>query len=481
MIKKFTLKQFALTGLFMFFMPLTQSCQKVNSIALQGQTGSKKSALSTTATTFANATGKQIYFPTYIWDGVANQYIVQNRSDYDNVSSRFCTSRSAVTDNFIIFWEAGYGTNPETAPDGYRVSMTNIESRLESMYALYRDSLKFVNKGSSLTDTYRMVVYLFYNKDFGTVYGSGSDDKVGTMLLYPSRLQGEPYGALAHELGHAFQYMVHCDGKIGFSDGTHWEMSSQYMLWRYYINWPIFESYHVNAFLTQTYLSFTHEDNQYHSPFVLEYWANKRGESFIGTLWNSAQTGDDFVMTYKRLMGQTQAAFNDEMFDACRRFITWDIDRDRSTMASFSNMHTSTLNLLSNGWLQIAATNAPQNYGYNGIRLNVPAANTVVTVNFKGLTSASGYNIINPSKAGWRYGFVAEKTDGTRVYSAIGNSVNGTKSFTVPANTSYLWLVAMGAPTEHWKHNADFNNANDEQWPYQIKLSGTTVNSSFIK
>lgn len=35
------------------------------------------------------------------------------------------------------------------------------------------------------------------------------------------------------------------------------------------------------------------------------------------------------------------------------------------------------------------------------------------------------------------------------------------------------WLVISGAPTEHWRHAWDDNDANDEQWPYQVKFSGT--------
>ena len=76
-----------------------------------------------------------------------------------------------------------------------------------------------------------------------------------------------------------------------------------------------------------THLAFLHEDNQYHSPYVLEYWSNKHGVEFIGKMWREVKRGEDPVMTYKRLTSIDQDQFNDEMFDAARRFVTWDMPR----------------------------------------------------------------------------------------------------------------------------------------------------------
>jgi hypothetical protein len=45
-------------------------------------------------------------------------------------------------------------------------------------------------------------------------------------------------------------------------------------------------------------------------------------------------------------------------------------------------------------------------------------------------------------------------------------------------------LVVSGAPTEHWpvamRRSAQANGSSEEQWPYQIKLSGTTPDDSVI-
>jgi hypothetical protein len=57
----------------------------------------------------------------------------------------------------------------------------------------------------------------------------------------------------------------------------------------------------------------------------------------------------------------------------------------------------------------------------------------------------------------------------------------GTAKFVVPNHTQFLWLVVSGAPTQHWQHITDNEEATDEQWPYQIKLSGTSLDDSDIK
>jgi hypothetical protein len=100
---------------------------------------------------------------------------------------------------------------------------------------------------------------------------------------------------------------------------------------------------------------------------------------------------------------------------------------------------------------------------------------------FRGIAGQTGYRAIKVDKAGWRYGFLAVKTDGSRVYGDTYSSATGDVTFTVPANTAFLWLVVSGAPTGHWEHLNDNNDSNDEQWPYEIKVEGTTINKAFIK
>ncbi|MEO7212941.1 DUF6055 domain-containing protein [Mucilaginibacter sp.] len=430
----------------------------------------------------SDTTEKTIYYPYSVW-------MVPAGNDYSSNNSTFSRQRMVQSADIAMFWSKEYSDTPTTYSEPVkRFDPAIAIKELERFYTCYRDTLKFVIKGKSLTDRYKMLTYVFYSDTDGTAYGGGEEDKVGILWTPAARISAHPYGALAHELAHSFQYMVHSDGAWGFTSAAAgsrgqsiFEMTSQYMLFQNYPNWMTFENYHLVSFMKQTHLAFLHEDNQYHSPYVLEYWSGKRGRGFVGKLWRNAVKGEDPVMAYKRLTGLSQAKFNDEMFDAYRKFITWDLSRITQAAKPYVNEHTSTLNSVGDGWYRIAESSCPQNYGYNGIKLNVPAAGTKVTLNFKGVAGNTGYRAINVDKAGWRYGFLAVKDDGSRVYGKVYSNKEGVANFDVPANSTYLWLVVSGAPTGHWEHLTDGNISNDEQWPYQIKLSGTTLHKTVIK
>ena len=205
-------------------------------------------------------------------------------------------------------------------------------------------------------------------------------------------------------------------------------------------------------------------------------------------MWREVQRGEDPVMTYQRLTKINQDQFNNEMFDACRRFVTWDLPRIEKVAARYADQHTTSINHAADNWFQIAVDKCPQNYGYNAIKLKVPAANTKVTLAFKGIAGAEAFSTNHLDKAGWRYGFLAHKDDGARVYSDTFSKSDDSAEFTVPANTKFLWLVVMGAPTEHWiraggrgrRAAAAAPAPANEQWPFKFSLTGTAPDDSII-
>lgn len=413
--------------------------------------------------------GKVTYFPKWVCKDLANWSGGSN--DFQNPNSQFSIHRMMETPNLVAFWEPQFGSDPETCSNAnYRFPLRDLMAEAEKMYRFFRDELKFAEKGNSLSDDYRLILFFYYS-DEGTVYGGSADDKVGAMWITPNRVKNAPYGAIAHEMGHAFQEIVRFDKGRNFPGGSIFEMTSQYMLWQYYSNWIVFENYHLTDFMKKNHYAFLHETNMYHSPFVLEYWASLHGNDVIGNLWRSVQGQEDIVSTYKRYAGLTQTTFNDELHRGYLRFMTWDMDRIRTVSAPYINQHKTKLDALDEGWYQVAKENCPQNYGYNGIRLEVPEAGTKVTLDFKGVAGATGYSAYNLDKAGWRYGFMALTSTGERVYSETYAEKEGQATFTVPEKTTYLWVVVMGAPTSH----ATLNSSRVEEWPYQIKLTGTTI------
>ncbi len=424
--------------------------------------------------------GKELLLP-------AKVYRVPDNNDYNNNESEYSYKRMVQSDNIAIFWHKEFGDDPTVnANDKKQFNPKEAIKELERFYDFYVNNLKLVQKGNSLTDKYKMVLYVMSGEG-GTAFGGGTDNKVGMLWTPPARMNKLPYGALAHELGHSFQYIMRADYGTG-PRGTIGEMSAQYLLWQVYPEWMTFENYHLVDFMKNTHVAFLHPTNMYHSPYVIEYWSNKHGIEFFANLCKSTQAGEDPVMTYKRITNLDQEKFNDEMFDACRRFITWDMKRIEKVAAPYANQHTSTLNDAGDGWYKIAKSNCPQNYGYNGIRLQVPKAGTKVKLLFKGIAGSEGFNAVKTDKAGWRYGFVASKKDGSREYSHTFKDAGGQVKFKVPKNTAYLWLVVMGAPTEHWpvaagrqRPEGNAPAALEEQWPYQIKLEGTSPDATQVK
>ena len=419
------------------------------------------------ADTAGKKNGKQTYIPAKVWR-------VPDNNDYSSNESEYSHKRKMESDNIVVFWAKEFGDDPMANPiANKRFDVRQAIKECERYYNFYVDSLKIVQKGKSLTDKYKILFYVI-GGDEQTAFGGGAENKVGILWTPAVRMGKAPYGALAHELGHAFQYLASSDNGTGMR-GAIMEMSAQYMLWQVYPEWMTFENYHLVSFMKKNHYAFLHPTNMYHSPYVIEYWSGKHGIDFFGRLLREVKKGEDPVMVYKRVTGISQEQFNDEIFDASRRFVTWDMKRIEKVAGRYANQHVTKLNASTDGWYRIDADNCPQNYGYNGIRLNVPASGESIKLDFKGLAGSEGFRNIKVDKAGWRYGFLAVKEDGSRVYGQAHRAAEGRASFKVPKGTKYLWLVVSGAPSEHWEVSG--KDENNEQWPYQIKLTGTTLSA----
>lgn len=313
---------------------------------------------------------KELYLPAKIGH-------VPENNDFNNDESEYSFKHSVQGNDVAIFWNKEYGDDP--------MANSNVAKRFDVNKALvecerftdyYVNVLKMVKKGESISDKYKIIIIVFNGTD-NTAYGGGEENKVGALWTNATRINKEPFGVLAHELGHTFQFLSRVDNGTG-PRGPIMEMSAQYMLWQVYPEWMTFENYHLVDFMKKTYYAFLHPQNTYHSPYVLEYWSEKHGKEFFGNLCRDTKEGEDPVMTYKRMNSLTQEQFNDEMFDASRRFITWNMPRIEKVASPYANQHQSKLDDMGNGWYKIAASNCPQNYGYNGIKLKVPEAGTKV-------------------------------------------------------------------------------------------------------
>jgi len=407
-------------------------------------------------------TGKEIYIPVEL-----------KSNDFTSSSSRWCYQRMACSDNIAVFWEKGFGSNPATATKAsMRVNIDDLLKKGEEMFAYYSDSLKFIDKNSSKTNTYRIMVMLNYTEDW-LATGAGYDDVIGALWVSPSTMQ--PVGpVIAHELGHAFQYMVSCDGFYGFRNqnyvGMFWEQTSQWMTMQLYPTDLM--AYHLPDFLQKTQLHFLDEENRYQSVYLQEYWHWKHGLNIVGRVWREAISPEDPIETYIRITNINQEQFNDEVFEYACHNITWDYPVGNAMnnwmQTNLERKHNTPLTAVGNAWQPTNTSSvdySPESYGYNAIQLDVPATGTTVEANLKGLND----NTI----AGWRWGFVGVKNNNTPIYGAMSSGKEGVASFTVDTNLKSLWLIVTGAPAIHQRHQWVDPVYNDMKFPYKVTFVNT--------
>lgn len=425
----------------------------------------------------AQSVGKEIHIPA--------KQIKEN--DFRE-GGRFSHEFKAESENLVLFWENSFGKDPTNYTDkSRRFYPEKLLCEGERFFTYYVDKLKFADPVTSHSARKKMIVWMFNDAET-TAYGWG-DEGVGMMWMRPCRAQSYPYCPLAHEMGHSFQYIVEADGARGFSGCPLVEYTSQWMLWQVYSDWTTIENYHLNSYMDKTHHSLLNQSNMYHAPQFMEYWSGKHGLNIIARIWKEAQDKEDPVATYKRLTGISQEDFNNEIYEATTRFVTWDLPRVKNVCSSYTNQHRCKLDKMDDNWYQIAETRCPQNYGYNIIRLNVPEGGKEITLEFKGVAGSEGFRTGNLNDAGWRYGFVAVNKEAQCYYGktyAAGNGINQSVTFVVPEETQFLWLVVTATPTQHRDYLKKWNELAKEkgkeiQWPYQIRLENVDLHQSVLK
>jgi len=407
--------------------------------------------------------------------------------DFEDSTSTWSFHRSRQSQHFIVFWGSGYGSNDPGAAavdEAYRVDIDDLLEKAESFYALNVNELGFAEKGigKSNLDQYKMMIFLHHTTEW-MAYGGGYDDVIGALWISPNTAQ--PVGAtIAHEIGHSFQYQVRCDlgaahgfryGFGGNGGNGFWEQTAQ---WQAHQSYPgqNFGSHDFNVYTENYHRHQIHEWYRYANYFIHHYWADKHGLDIVGRVWREAVQPEDPIQAYKRMTGISDAQLNDEIYDMATKFATWDIDALRDLGANSIGALTYKFTVLGDRTLRVTYDRTPGTTGYNVIPLEVPDAGTEVSIAFTGLINESGYNpIADPERAGWRYGYVALLENGNRVYGDMHSNVTGTATFTVPVGCDRLFFVVTGAPTSYAPHAWDEDEANDEQWPYQIKVTNTGV------
>lgn len=464
--------------------------------------------------------GKQIFIPSDL-----------REMNLEDTTSQWSYARMELTPNFAIFWQKGFGPSlanpPRLQGRPMQVDLENLKAKLERFYAYYRDTLKFIHPGS-IADRYRMMVMINYSLE-GTAYGGDYDGTIGAFWAAPNRLQDPALNCVAHELGHSFQSQSGIDVRAalgfapegldedeaarreaeepnrpkgdtpapgdkpkrgdlpGIGGGGIYEMTSQWMLWHVNPYWVRDELYHWDAYRRQPHKAFLSWENVYHAPYVLEGWSQRHGLTIMSRIFREGFQREDPVDAYKRLTGTSQEAFNDETFETNRHTVMLDFrhayaetrpyvgstERHPGFAAKLTAQTGDTITAVDarhHMWLRPVADEYPENYGFNVIKIDLNGRKKV-RVDFEAMDAkddTDNYMAGRAADAGWRWGFVAVDANGRCTYPPMQKAQKGTITF-VPQGYEQLYLVVMGAPTEH-RHAAFGRNSKEPCWPYRFRV-----------
>ena len=405
--------------------------------------------------------GKEIYIPKDLRD-----------NDFTDKDSKWSYHRMAWTDNVVLFWEKGFGDDLAKAPDldgrPMTVDLHNLLDRIETFYKFFRDDLKFVLPGSK-SEKYRMMVMLNYSLE-GTAYGGDYDGVIGALWIAPNRVQDRKLNCIAHELGHSFQSQVMCDGTgEAWGGGGIFEMTSQWMLWQVNPQWVTDENYHWQAFRKSFHQRFLSGENIYRSPYVLEYWSTRHGNTVMGDLFRNGRRGEDPAQTYMRAFNLSLDGMADEMYECYSRLVTFDFPRVKGTCRKYtSELATTTTPAVTTGKVREAirpvADETPGTYGFNVIELPLKAGK----VQFRGLG--------DKARDGYRYGVVLVDAQNNPTYLPMQSAFSGKFSYRPAADTKHAYLVVVGCPADKYEpftfnpYERNGEPAKERTYPYEITI-----------
>ena len=397
--------------------------------------------------------------------------------------------RSMQSKHWIVFWEKEYGTKVPS-------NVASMLDMADKCFELYGDKLGFIKieQGKSKTDNYKMIIRLKSTGDW-IAEGSGIDNQIGMLTLSSWAYQSRGGQTVAHEIGHCFQYQVHCDNGDWNGWMYNWHKSTQNPFWEMCAQWMAYvylpnKLFNDNEWLGNS-LNGMHRHPlagylRYENMFIQNWFVHKHGWDAVGRLWNDCKDPEDPFETYMRTrMTGTQAQkldqLGDEMWEWGARMTSYDFDAIRDLGKNSINKRSQTkLNDEGDGFWSPQKGDCIENYGNNAIRLNLPGKGISVYAEFVGEAGKSGYTAYNVEKAGWKYGFVALLNDGTRIYTPITTSTyenpEGVVTFESPGNIKNFWFVVSGSPTSYWSRDLiNWGESTAEQWPYRVKFYQTNV------
>ena len=464
---------------------------------------------------------KTIYIPdSWTYNPDTEEY-----TEGGNSELQWSFNRCKESDNCIIFWQKGFGSDPSKAPSLGGTSMTfDVDAVLrvaEMCYELNVNRLGF--SCSNMLDKYKILILMNYTTTW-TCYGGGYDYECSALWLNPATVK--PAGhSLAHEVGHSFHYMCYAEAahynhtsSSTIGTGFHLPLGNGQAIWEQTAQWQANQAYPSYMF-SQSYplfgnnanYAFSHEWMRYQSYWFHYYLCQHYDDlTTVAQVWKQRMTGAvDFCQSLMKLKELSVEAFFELYFDYALHCATYDFEVAAPYRDSYIGKFDYHAVRLGENKYQVAYASVPQSTGFNVIELAVPSAGSSVTTKFTALTPGCELHEADPgeynngassalananvrkynrfSKAaarGFRIGYVFLKRDGTREY--YNDSIVHCKgkdevaeniTTEVPSGTKRIFLVVSPAPATYIQHKWDEDITNDDQWPYQFELEGTTATS----
>jgi len=398
-------------------------------------------------------------------------------------------SKSAQSENFIVFWGNLVGANPLSPANGNTAiafNPTKILTLLENYLALYVDTFGIIkNKTQGNMANYKFPIVITDTWDNGGyaggyANGGSTDGVIGAMWVHPSATGGSGF-VLAHEFAHMCQAMIPIQypgkGIKDPADGSY----SLGMFWESHANFMGItasgdvERANPERFVNTSMMHFSSTNHYYENNYFLQYLYDKYGMETINQIWRNATQGMHPLISFKTNMGYTQSQLNDEIGYYALRNVTWDYTIKNAITSVLRKQsypvvcreYTVPDELVSTpGTYIVPKYMSPADYGYNIIPLFPDSASTSVTVNFTGIANT------NAGGAGWRYGFVAVDKEGTPRYSSLNSASSGAATFNLIGSDAKVFLVVTGAPTVHHNYVWTPGWPKVYRYPYKFTLTG---------
>lgn len=415
-------------------------------------------------------------------------YYLQDTNTVDG--KQFSWDKTRQSENFILIWGNTVGTDPSVYADPeLRFDPAAILDTMEYIYTRFKELGFLDDAPGTKMSQYKVVIVIYgtWGPDGaqGFANGGDADGIIGAFWVHPNGIRDG--GVAAHEFAHSMQAQNTIDYRLSnglggswYNAGIFWETHANYM--RNLIYPQAVGAWGMDVYHLETWGDWK---NTYENYALLMALAISEGPEMVSRLWRESDSFEYPLQTYKRITGYTQAQFNDSLYQYARRMATYDFDlyklgvnfrnaRRNDLMYSLQSIH-ATYSILrkvpgSGERYEMPIEQAPEEFAYNVIPLHPNPDSCAVIVKFKSHIEANAH-------AGWRYGFVAAKADGSLSrYSPTYAENEAEINFTLENDETALYLVVMGAPYDQIT-TTDSNNTwagypKHFRFPYELSING---------